>query len=645
MTRYFTVATAGHVDHGKTSLLKALTGINPDRLKEEREREMTTDLGFAPLILPAQGEVDEIIIGFIDVPGHGKFLKNMLAGVGGITMALLVVAADEGVMPQTLQHVKILSLLGVKQVIVAINKIDLAPDAASSVTEHVRQLLERYGIALVDGVSVAAPLNIGIEELKTTLYKCFAPQAKLAESAITGNEPAYLPVDRVFSKSGFGKVVTGTLVEGHLNVGDTIYIEPGSVSARVRGLETFGRKLTTANSGQRLAVNLALKQDSELMRGQVLSTSECQSTTTLLVTLNDLHGLEYFNDFAKSAVHAESGQSLAPQKVKIYHGTSENAGFLRWMEPCADLNGAQAIGQVVLEQPLAARPQDRFVLRYGDHGIAGGVILSIARPRFLTRKVVIDFCQNLAQCNYLQALAIALALSPRFAHKVSQLTWFVPQSELGQSLRAGLESGTLTQSGEYYFESASRQRLIGKLQEYLTAQFVLKPSEPVSMETLRQKVAPQLERSLVPELLLALESVFIREGNNIYARGTEVKAALDARAEAIMAVLKSEPVLELVEIAKRTGLNASDFKAGLDSLKKANLACIVDKDFAASRETIDRGHRLAMAIFKAKRDISPSDLREAMQINRKYTMALLTYYDDHQITRRVANGRTLLKGI
>lgn len=643
MTRYFTVATAGHVDHGKTSLLKALTGINPDRLKEEREREMTTDLGFAPLILPAQGEVNEIIIGFIDVPGHGKFLKNMLAGVGGITMALLVVAADEGVMPQTLQHVKILSLLGVKQVIVAINKIDLAPDMASSVTAHVRQLLERYGIALVDAVSVAAPLNIGIEELKTALYQCFAPQTKLLKDI--GTMPAYLPVDRVFSKSGFGKVVTGTLVEGQLNVGDTVYIEPGSVSARVRGLETFGRKLTTANSGQRLAVNLALKQDSALSRGQVLSTSECQSATTLLVTLNDLHGLEYFNDFAKSAVHAESGQSLAPQKVKIYHGTSENAGFLRWMEPCANLNGAQAVGQVVLEQPLAARPQDRFVLRYGDHGIAGGVILSIARPRFLTRKVVIDFCQNLSQGNYLQALAIALALSPRFAHKASQMTWFVPQSELAQSLRAGLESGTLTQSGEYYFESASRQSLIVKLQEYLTAQFALKPSEPASMETLRQKVAPQLERSLVPELLLALESQFSRDGNNIYPRGAQIKAALDARGEAIMAVLKSEPVLELAEIAKRSGLNASDFKAGLDSLKKANLACIVDKDFAASRETIDRGHRLAMAIFKAKKDISPSDLREAMQINRKYTMALLTYYDDHQITRRVANGRTLLKGI
>jgi hypothetical protein len=165
------------------------------------------------------------------------------------------------------------------------------------------------------------------------------------------------------------------------------------------------------------------------------------------------------------------------------------------------------------------------------------------------------------------------------------------------------------------------------------------------METLRHKVAPQLERSLVPELLLALESAFIRDGNNIYLRGAQVKATLDARAEAIMTVLKSEPVLELVEIAKRTGLNASDFKAGLDSLKKANLACIVDKDFAASRETIDRGHRLAMAIFKAKKDISPSELREAMQINRKYTMALLTYYDDHQITRRVGNGRTLLKGI
>jgi len=645
MTRYFTVATAGHVDHGKTSLLKALTGINPDRLKEEREREMTTDLGFAPLILSAKGDVDEIIIGFIDVPGHGKFLKNMLAGVGGITMALLVVAADEGVMPQTLQHVKILSLLGIKQVIVAINKIDLAADLVTSVEQQVRALLLRYGIALVDVVPLAAPQNIGIDKLQDVLYKCFAPHAKLAHSESPQSLPAYLPVDRVFSKSGFGKVVTGTLVEGHLKVGDTVYIEPGSVTARVRGLETFGRKLTEAKSGQRLAVNLALKQDCELARGQVLSGSESEAATSLLVTLNDLHCLEYFNDFAKSAGHAESGQSLSPQKVKIYHGTSECAGYLRWMESIDGIDNAQSIGQVVLEKPLSARPQDRFVLRYGDHGIAGGVIVSIARPRFLTRKIVVPFCQMLSRRDYLSALVLVLSNSPKLALRANQLSWFVPAFELSAALSQGLKQEALTQSGEFYFESNSRKKLVAEFEEYLSRQFALKTTEPVSMETLRQKVAAQLERSLMPELLQSLGSSISRDGNSIYPGGAKIGPQLDQRAQAIVSVLKAEPVLELAEIAKRSGLNASDFKTGLDSLKKANLVCIVDKDFAASRETIDRGHRLAMEIFKAKKDIAPSDLREAMQINRKYTMALLTYYDDHQITRRVANGRVLLKGI
>jgi selenocysteine-specific elongation factor len=207
-TRFFTISTAGHVDHGKTSLIRALTGIDPDRLKEEKERQMTTDLGFAHMDLGAN-----VVVGFVDVPGHGKFLKNMLAGVGGIDMALLVVAADEGPMPQTAQHVRILSLLGVSKAIVALNKIDAVddPEQIEIVRDEIGELLEKHGIQLIELVPVSATKNIGIKELKEVLSKRLVG---LPARDTAGG--AFLPVDRVFTKSGFGTVITGTLVRGYL---------------------------------------------------------------------------------------------------------------------------------------------------------------------------------------------------------------------------------------------------------------------------------------------------------------------------------------------------------------------------------------------------------------------------------------------
>ncbi|MBX9694182.1 MAG: hypothetical protein K2Z81_17495, partial [Cyanobacteria bacterium] len=272
-TLHFTLATAGHVDHGKTSVLRALTGIDPDRLKEEKERQMTTDIGFAHLRLSpsvidaagkdaisafkkklgevgAEGKEDgELVVGFIDVPGHGKFLKNMLAGVGGIDLALIVVAADEGPMPQTVQHVKILSLLGVRKCIVVLTKIDLVGDDEKQfATQEIHDLVGRLGIEVLETVPVSAVKGVGIENLRSAIVRQVMqlPARTTVNDSIGQPLPAYLPIDRVFSKSGYGVVVTGTLVYGHIKVGDNVFIEPGHSQARVRGLETFNRKLNEA---------------------------------------------------------------------------------------------------------------------------------------------------------------------------------------------------------------------------------------------------------------------------------------------------------------------------------------------------------------------------------------------------------------
>ena len=249
MTRtiYFTVATAGHVDHGKTSVLRALTGIDPDRLKEEKLRQMTTDLGFAHLTVTDRNG-DEMVIGFIDVPGHGKFLKNMLAGVGGIDMALLVVAADEGPMPQTEAHVKILSLLAVKRALVVLTKTDVVDETmqADALT-RVESLLLNYGVESLGVVKVACPQKKGFDDLSNKLRDLLS--VRNSHSVNPNGAAIYLPIDRVFTKAGYGLVVTGTLVRGTVKVGDSVFIQPGKLRARVRGLETFGRTLSKRTPG------------------------------------------------------------------------------------------------------------------------------------------------------------------------------------------------------------------------------------------------------------------------------------------------------------------------------------------------------------------------------------------------------------
>ncbi|HMY02620.1 MAG TPA: selenocysteine-specific translation elongation factor [Candidatus Obscuribacter sp.] len=683
MTKYFTIATAGHVDHGKTSLLKALTGVNPDRLKEEREREMTTDLGFAPLFIKAAADspppAEDIVVGFIDVPGHGKFLKNMLAGVGGLHLALLVVAADEGVMPQTLQHIKILSLLGVRQVLLAISKIDLAPEQVKSVGQSTEALLALYNMQALAVQPVSAVSLNGIDALSHTLaglllqLHCNSPaKAELA---------AYLPVDRVFNKSGYGKVVTGTLVEGSIKVGDSLTLSPGAIPARVRGLETFGRKLEAAHAGQRLAVNLAFKDEPKLSRGSVLSTLPCAPAFTLLVTIEDLGGLEYFGeDGGATAASLDPERAsptvskLKPQPVKLYHGTAEYPGYLRWLEPAActaDFSGekedlpaknrrALYFAQIALDEPGSVRAGDRFVLRYGDHGIAGGSILGADRPHWFKRADIQPFLSLLSAGQYAGAVRFVLQKHPQLALKAEQMYWFLPQSEASAALAAALE-GAETPSpvedtslnvaakklAEYYYHPLPMARLEKKVTAYVLSSLAPEShaAASISIESLRQKLCPFLDRCFLPLLTgeVLTGKLVQRQGDKLVPVVRASSGAGADKKRQVLTILEAQPVLELSELAKQCGLAERALKEIMDELSTAGEAEIVSYEFAASRKTIEAGHRLLGKLWQARRDISPSEFREAMQVSRKYTMALLAYYDDHQITRRVGNGRMLLK--
>src|SRR5579884_844492 len=267
----YVIGTAGHVDHGKSTLVEALSGIDPDRLREEKERGMTIDLGFAWLTLPGGREIS-----IVDVPGHERFIKNMLAGVGGIDLALLVVAADEGVMPQTVEHVEILDLLRVHRAVVAITKIDaVEPDWLELVDADVEEYLAKTGLAGAPIVHVSALTGHGLPELVAQLERSLAdtpPKPNLGRPRV--------PVDRVFTVAGFGTVVTGTLIGGELAVGQELEVVPGGQRARARGLQTHKTKVQRAMPGSRVAVNLAGLATEDVRRGQVLTTPGWLRATT-----------------------------------------------------------------------------------------------------------------------------------------------------------------------------------------------------------------------------------------------------------------------------------------------------------------------------------------------------------------------------
>jgi len=359
------VGTAGHVDHGKSTLLTALTGMDPDRLREERERGMTIDLGFAWVTLPGGGD-----IGFVDVPGHQDFIRNMLAGIGSIDAVLLVIAADEGVMPQTREHLAILGLLGIDRGVIALTKRDLVDDEwAELAVADVRTALKGTTLANAPLVQVSATARRGLDELLLALER------------VLGEAPARrdvgrprLPVDRSFTMSGFGTVVTGTLLDGSLAVGDEIAALPGEMRARVRGLQTHRRSLDVARPGSRVAANLSGIDKEAVSRGMVVARPGSLETTTLLA----VH-LELLASASSPLAHDE--------EVKVHVGTAETMARAALLEGPEIAPGETAWVQLRLATPVAVAVGDRLVVRRPSPSetIGGGAVADLAAVRLRRR--------------------------------------------------------------------------------------------------------------------------------------------------------------------------------------------------------------------------------------------------------------------
>jgi len=355
------IGTAGHVDHGKSTLVEALTGTHPDRLVEEKKREMTIDLGFAWMTLLNGDE-----IGIIDVPGHRDFIENMLAGVGGIDAALFVIAADEGVMPQTREHLAILDLLQIQTGVIALTKIDLVegPEWIEMVTLDIRQFLEGTRLADAPIIPVSARKQIGITEIKSALQNILESVPPRKENGKTR-----LPIDRVFKISGFGTVVTGTLLDGPFSVGDEVQVYPGELRGKIRGLQTHQQKEQVAFPGSRTAVNISGLDANEIHRGNILAFPGKFEMTRLL----DVR-IRIIDDAARNLVHHA--------EVKLFLGTAEILAHARILGKDSIAPGESGWVQLELNSPVIAAKGDRFILRIPSPGetIGGGEVID-AHPK------------------------------------------------------------------------------------------------------------------------------------------------------------------------------------------------------------------------------------------------------------------------
>ena len=361
MRKHFIVGTAGHVDHGKSTLIKALTGTETDRLPEEKARGLSIDLGFAALALPG-----DIVLGIVDVPGHERFLKNMLAGVGGYDLGLLVVDAQEGVMPQTREHVEILNLLQIQRGVVAVTKRDLVDDEfLELVEEDLREFLRGTFLAQSPVVAVSAKSGRGLEQLKQCL------QEQLARAPVRDRQqPFRLPVDRSFLKTGFGTVVTGSMWSGTLNKGDRVEILPLGQETRVRGLQSHGESADSVVAGQRVAVNLAGLEPGSVGRGQILAyPGLLQATQRIDVRI------EVLARVPRPLKHRA--------RIRFYAATSEVLGQVILLEGAQLEPGQAALAQLILDEPAVVMHKDRFVLRdfTASYTVGGGEVLNAQAER------------------------------------------------------------------------------------------------------------------------------------------------------------------------------------------------------------------------------------------------------------------------
>ncbi len=632
--KHVIAGTAGHIDHGKTSLVRALTGIDADRLKEEKQRGITIDIGFANLSL------DGIEIGFVDVPGHERFVKNMLAGAHGIDFVVLVIAADEAVMPQTREHFDICRLLGVRSGAIVLTKADLVDEELLGLARA--EVEEFVAGSFLDGapiVAVSSTTGAGLDELKDILHGLAAAVPDRGAA-----RPFRLPVDRAFTIKGFGTVLTGTLIAGEISVGDQIEVLPAGRKVKVRGLQVHGAATERAMAGQRTAVNLQGVELDDIERGQVLAPLDRFKATSMLdVRLNLLEGA------ARPIQHRA--------RVRFHHGTIE--AIARIVLLCRDSlePGGDAIAQMRLESPILALPGDRFIIRsYSPQAtIGGGTVLDAhavkhrqsdeEAERWLEQLETADPVEKVAL--WIEKAGVRAMSMPELA-EVSGLT----------NEDAAVYTGGLVASGRIRLAGDAPLRFLGsaaaaRLEEGAVAEVRefhrREPIAPgISLEELRSSCfgsSPvEVFRAVTSGLVESGKLVRDRDVVRLASRGAALSAEDDAAKSALERTIR-EAGLEAAsnaDLAARAGLAEARARKFADLLARegkivrlGELVFHIEVLTGLRERVVDRRAVDKSLDIAAFREISGG-------VSRKYAIPLLEWLDRQHVTRRVGDRREIL---
>ena len=630
------MGTAGHIDHGKTQLVKTLTGIDTDRLKEEKERGITIDLGFAHLMYEDGTEV-----GVIDVPGHERFVRNMLAGVGGIDLVMLVIAADEGVMPQTREHLAICQLLRVKEGLVALTKADLVDeDWLELVSEDTREFLKGTFLEGKPIVPVSAKTGQGIDELKRVLQ---ALVARVPPKQLEGK--FRLPVDRVFTIRGFGTVVTGTLFSGTIRVEDRIEIYPKGIEAKIRGLQVHNASVPEAVAGQRTAINLQGIDKVELERGDVLGHPGEFAPTFMLDAV-----LQHLSDAPRPLRHRA--------RVRLHVGTSEIMGRVILLDRDELAPGEEAYVQLRLEEPAIVLPRDRFVIRsYSPvQTIGGGILLDAQASKHRRGEAgLAAHFRLLAEGSPEEIFSHHLRQA---THQGLRLSEFLPRTELSES-RLRQVATTLQRAGRlravnadmgWYLHAEALDSLTRELRRYLETFHRQNPLKPnIASEELRAKVRGLGERVCLMALEeLRQQGVVVVERDRVRLATHQV--ALDDTRERILNELEAEflaagyqpPRVE--DLFAKLNIGKGHDKALLQVLLDQGRAVRLKENVVFHRANLAKAETLLVQYLRDHREITPIEFKDLLGISRKYAIPMLEYFDSQKITIRVGDKR-ILRGV
>jgi selenocysteine-specific elongation factor len=629
----YIIGTAGHIDHGKTSLIKALTGQDTDRLKEEKERGISIDLGFAHFDLP-----DGTQTGVVDVPGHERFIRNMLAGAHGIDLVLFTVAADDGVMPQSEEHLDIVHLLGVKLAIFVITKVDLVPPTRIAEVEEEIKILT-LGTLLENApiLAVSTVTGQGLAELK----------AEIAQILRTWDKPVpngyfRLPVDRAFVLQGHGVVVTGTALSGEIHTGDRVRCLPGDQLFRVRSLQVHGRAVEKAGWGQRVALNLTGSDRAAIERGHVICHEKITRTS------------DRFDTFLE--VRPAAGKGIKNhQRVRVHLGTAERLAKVILLGPKEKVEPKEAAYcQITLAEPLLSLRGDHFIIRdeTAQRTLAGGIVIHPWPKKHKRGESELQTrLQSFHTGDMTKLAETFLNESDDFAASIEAIQQFlnVKEQEIHKEIENMKSVLAFSAEGEKVYTTASKwQRLKEKIVTTIKDFHAMHPLVPgMEMEELRGKLPyelpPKIFRVLVEVLVgentLAKEANLLRLATHRIQLGGQEKTLM----ERIKKLLSAQPTAppDLKQIEKELGVTRAKLTEVIHLLEREGSVIRVATDLYFVSSYVDKVRGVLYKFLAQNGEITAATFRDLLGSSRKYTIALLEYFDREGKTVRIGDVRRL----